>query len=104
MLIFVIDKITRMSNSESKTLKLNSPVKGCVSYHPRGILSHNLRQGFSITYLLSPLIISSVIEEVLFVVWSEITKSMRRVPTSRHSGICSQESTHNSTYQPIGLN
>lgn len=61
-------------SSINKTSKQNSPVKGCVAYHLSGILSTNLKQGFSITYLYPLLIISSEIKEVLIEVWSEAKK------------------------------
>lgn len=58
-------------------------------FRPRGGLAEifqlalcdyvNLKRGSSITYLDSLLILSSKIEDVVIVVWGEITKSVQRV-------------------------
>ncbi len=41
----MLNKVTRMSNSDNKTLKINNPVEGCVFYHPRDFITQ-LETGF----------------------------------------------------------
>lgn len=61
--------------------KVLNSAESCVAYRFHGILSTNLTRGSSITYLDSPLILSSKIEDVVKVVWSEMNKSVQRPTT-----------------------
>jgi len=68
MLIFALEKYS-MERMKKHRLKIKLPVRGCVAFNFHWILSTNSNQGFSIIYLLSLLITSRKIEEILAVVY-----------------------------------
>jgi hypothetical protein len=61
--------------------KILSPEEGCVIRNSHCVQLTNSNRGSSITYLFSPLILSSEIKDVLNMEFGAITKSMLRPTT-----------------------
>jgi hypothetical protein len=92
-----------MERTKKHSLKIKDPVKGCAASDFHWIPPANLKQGFSITYLLTRLITSRQIEEVPIVVWGEITKSVQRVyDFSTWWVILARVTQHLSPIKPLG--
>ena len=66
------------NNLAYKISKIKDPVEGCVTPSLHCQYLTNLKRGSSITYLFSPLILSSEIKDVLDMEFSAITKPMQR--------------------------